>query len=96
MTSTRSNLAISANVMLTVDPSSGRPFSERDTLAFLPGDFLVKVQSVVWKDIGYTLQHMTPLQRAEYRQNLVCRLCRRRCAGTCDLGGGGSSEMAHP
>ena len=83
MTNSTPNLALTANVMLTVDPSTSRELTDTEMLAYLPGDFLVRVQSAYWKDINFTLQHMTVSQRSEYRQNMMCRACHRRCAGSC-------------
>jgi hypothetical protein len=72
------NIQVSSNLM--IDDEQHRPHYR-----FLPGDFVGEiypalVDNRVWE------RELTPMQRMEFTQYIVCVRCRRTCAGTCSIG----------
>ena len=71
----KSNLNVSSNVMPVPD-------NKMDEIKHLPGDLAVLIyMGVIWPSIGSRV--LTPRQYQEYLQYLVCYLCKKTCAGTC-------------
>ena len=66
---------VSSNVMPVGD-------NKMDEIKHLPGDLAVLIyKGVIWPAIGPGV--LTPRQYQEYLQYLVCCLCKKTCAGTC-------------
>jgi hypothetical protein len=69
---TRANVQLVANVMIA-------QADRRKEAEYIPGDLAWQVYRQVWGSVYL----MTERQQVEYRQYLVCLLCRKPCAGTC-------------
>lgn len=74
----KANIALASNIML--DDQAHLP--ERD---YLPGDYLVIVypEKMDRRVHDRAMTRITPRQRHEFEQIIVCVRCHRPCAGTC-------------
>jgi len=73
------NLRVVANVMT--------PMSGEGDIARLPGDLAVRVYKGLWLSPQSIRRNLTDRQWVEYQQYLVCALCGRPCAGSCQVDG---------
>lgn len=71
------NVAVHPNVMTV-------PARQHDEIQYLPGDFAVQVYGTWWPSPSSIRTNLTDLQLIEYEQHLICHLCKRPCAGTCE------------
>jgi hypothetical protein len=71
----KSNLSVRSNLMVDND--------KEPKYRYLPGDFIGQVYPD-FLDSRIIEECLTECQLREYWQYLVCRLCRRPCAGTCE------------
>lgn len=72
---THSNLQIKSNLMI----DDGRKQS-----SYFPGDFAYQLDPSKF-DSRVQTNYWSEKQIHEYRQTVICYLCKRPCAGTCDL-----------
>ena len=70
-----SNVSVRSNVMID------EGFDQRK-YRYLPGDFAALVYPEC-RDVRTSDVYLTPQQKIEKSQYLICILCRRPCAGTC-------------
>jgi hypothetical protein len=80
MSDRQPNLTVTANVMLVINPATGRERSIYEQAAFVPGDFAAKVYRSAWPVIR---EQLTPAQLMEYEEYLPCLGC-GLIAGQCD------------
>jgi hypothetical protein len=68
-------LQIVSNLMIDDD-------EHKPEYRFMPGDYIA--QAARWMvDVRTIDEYLSPRQRSEYRQYIVCYRCNRPCAGTC-------------
>jgi hypothetical protein len=77
--SQEANVAVAANVMLVVDPTTGRERSQKQQSSFIAGD-LIAIQNAPWMPVIRSA--LTPTQLVEYDQYRPCFVC-GRVAGLC-------------
>ena len=76
---TEPNVGVAANVMTVLEGES--------VVAYLPGDFAVRVYQGLWSSTQVIQKRLSKEQWLEYHQYLVCLKCGRPCAGTCVMKG---------
>jgi hypothetical protein len=72
-----SNLQLKSNLM--IDDGT------KNQTHYFPGDFAAHIQPHRMRDKRIRKQYFKPHQIHEYEQTLVCLICKRPCAGTCEL-----------
>ena len=70
-----SNLSIKSNLM--IDDKNHKPETR-----YLPGDFVAQLYPGM-VDKRLIESELTRRQKIEYEQYLICSICKKPCAGTC-------------
>lgn len=70
------NVGLRANVMVVPDRMD-------EEIRHLPGDFAVRIYRTWWTTPESIRTNLSELQFIEYEQHMLCHLCGRPCAGTC-------------
>jgi hypothetical protein len=78
----KSNLQIKSNLM--IEKIDGREIKKsKEQIQFFPGDFAALIEPYRMKDVRIREQYFTQQQIIEYQQIIVCFICKKPCAGTC-------------
>jgi hypothetical protein len=76
-----SNLQIKSNLM--VEKVDGVEVKKVKQIRCFPGDFAALIEPHLMKDVRSREKYFTPQQIIEHQQTIVCYVCKKPCAGTC-------------
>jgi len=77
-----SNLQLKSNLM--VEKVDGVEVTNaKKQIRYFPGDFAAEIEPSRMKDVRVREQYFTCQQIIEYQQTIVCYVCKKPCAGTC-------------
>lgn len=78
----QSNLQLKSNLM--VEKVDGiEVTSAKEQIRYFPGDFAALIEPNRMKDIRIREQYFNCQQIKEYQQTIVCYVCKKPCAETC-------------
>lgn len=77
-----SNLQIKSNLMVEI--VDGREIKNaKEQIKYFLGDFAALIEPHRMKDVRIREKYFTQQQIIEYQQTVVCFVCKKPCAGTC-------------
>jgi hypothetical protein len=76
-----SNLQIKSNLM--VEKVDGVMVKNIGQIRCFPGDFAALIEPHLMKDVRIREKYFTLQQIIEHQQTIVCYVCKKPCAGTC-------------
>jgi len=78
----KSNLKVKSNLMVeSIDGVEVK--NPKEQIRYFPGDFAAEIEPNYMKDVRIKDKYFTKQQIIEYEQTIVCYICKRPCAGTC-------------
>lgn len=78
----KSNLKLKSNLM--VESIDGVEVENaKEQIRHFPGDFAALIEPNRMKDVRIREKYFTSQQIIEYQQTIVCYICKKPCAGTC-------------
>jgi len=78
----KSNLKLQSNLMVeSIDGVEVKNYKYQ--IRYFPGDFAALIEPTRMKDVRIREMYFTSQQIIEYQQTIVCCICKKPCAGTC-------------
>jgi hypothetical protein len=77
-----SNLKLKSNLMVeSIDGIEVK--NAKEQIHYFPGDFAALIEPNRMRDVRIREKYFTCQQIIEYQQTIVCYVCKKPCAGTC-------------